>query len=267
MNVVLLRSRFGGNPHLHHCACKIKIVKQTMNRSHSHQNTCMKKGKPSTLSQSRALAHPYQLNQQAIYNRIGIEVAEQDRPENSRIVIKRIEHEWTDYCMHVDEHSTFPFQMTATKVYNFMFYQLFRPKKSGLSRSIGFDCDEYERVLAEYSVHLENNRLTGTPIPHPPEGVGKSSLQQYRAFLRKIHACHVAENLTSTPWELVFTEPCRNLIKIGDGRKMKQDKENYKEKVDKVFGPYQAVERMDELESEMWNKSKNLKGAGCWFRN
>ena len=71
------------------------------------------------------VTHPYALNQQAIYNRIGIEVAEQDIPENSRIIKNRIEREWRDYCYHVDAHATFPLQMTSHKVYNFMFYQLF----------------------------------------------------------------------------------------------------------------------------------------------
>ena len=238
-----------------------------MTKSPTHKSTHHKEGYPSPLSSPKTLPHPYDLNQQAVYNRIGVQVAEQDLPENSRLIIDRIEREWQDYCLHVDQDATFPLQMNPNKVYNFMFYQLFRPKKSGPSRSCGFDTMEYERVLAEYRVHLENCRISGVPIPHPPAGVGKSSLQQYRCFLRKIHARHVAENLTSMPWELVFTEPSINLVKIGEGRKTKQNKENYKEKVDKVFGPYQAVERMDELEDEMWSKSTSLKGAGCWFRN
>ena len=130
--------------------------------------------------------------------------------------------------MHVDAQATFPLQMTSHKVYNFMFYQLFRPKKRASSR-VGacFDGNEYDRVLADYSLHFENLRRNGTPIPHPTEGVGKSSLHQYRAFLRKIHANHVAENLTSTPFELVWTERCKMLIRTGEARKTKQDRENY----------------------------------------
>lgn len=213
-------------------------------------------------------SHPYELNQQAVYNRIGVEIAEQDLPENSRIIKNRIESEWNDYCMHVDAQATFPLQMTSHKVYNFMFYQLFRPKKRGSTRGGGsFDSREYDRVLAEYNTHFENRRLNGTPIPHPVEGVGKSSLHQYRAYLRKIHASHVAENLTSIPFELVWTERCKNLIRTGEGRKTKQDRENYKEKVDKVFGPYQAVEKLDEIEEKMWLKSAKLHGTGSWFRN
>jgi hypothetical protein len=214
------------------------------------------------------IAHPYALNQQAIYNRIGIEVAEQDIPENSRIIKNRIEHEWNDYCCHVDARARFPSQMTAHKVYNFMFYQLFRTKKSGSSRAAStFDPQDYDRVLSEYSIHFVNYTDHGIPIPHPPQGIGKSSLHQYRAYLRKIHASHVAENLSSLPFELVFTERCKQLIRIGEMRKTKQDRENYKEKVDKVFGPYHAVEKMDEVEEKMWSKSMKIQGTGNWFRN
>lgn len=212
-------------------------------------------------------SHPYELNQQAVYNRIGIEIVEQDLPENSRLIKNRIEREWRDYCYHVDAQATFPLQMTPTKVYNFMFYQLFRQKKSGPARANFFDGNEYDRVLAEYNEHFENYRQRRIPIPHPEQGIGKSSLHQYRAYLRKIHARHVSENLTSTPFELVFTEPSKNLVRTGEMRKTKQDRENYKEKVDKVFGPYQAVEKMDEIEDKMWFKSTNLKGTGSWFRN
>ena len=42
----------------------------------------------------------------------------------------------------------------------------------------------------------------------------------------------------------------QDLICIGETRKAKQDRENYKEHVDKVFGPYQAVEKMDEIKSK-----------------
>ncbi len=87
------------------------------------------------------------------------------------------------------------------------------PQKSSASRVTLFDVGDFDRVLAEYSIHFENSRLTGQPIPHPPEGVGKSSLQQYRSYLQKIHASPVAENLTSTPFELVSTEPSNNLVK------------------------------------------------------
>lgn len=214
-------------------------------------------------------SHPYELNQQAVYNRIGVEISEQDIPDNSRIIKNRIEREWNDFCLHVDAQATFPLQMTSQKVYNFMFYQLFRPKKSGSTTrgATSFDGNEYDRVLAEYSTHFENRRRNGTPIPHPTEGVGKSSLHQYRAFLRKIHASHVAENLTSTPFELVWTERCKALVRTGEARKTKQDRENYKEKVDKVFGPYQAVEKLDEIEATMWSKSAKLHGTGSWFRN
>ena len=70
------------------------------------------------------------------------------------------------------------------------------------------------------------------------------------------------------PFELVFTEPCKGLVRIGETRKTKQDKENYKEKVDKVFGgPYHAVEKMDEIEATMWVKSAKLRGTGSWLRN
>lgn len=213
-------------------------------------------------------SHPYELNQQSVINRIGVEIAEQDIPDNSRIIKNRIEREWNDYCMHVDADATFPLQMTPHKVYNFMFYQLFRPKKSGSTRGVTlFDGNEYDRVLAEYHAHFDNLRRTGTPIPHPVEGVGKSSLHQYRAFLRKIHANHVAENLTSSPFELVWTDRCKRLVRTGEARKTKQDRENYKEKVDKVFGPYQAVEKLDEIEAKMWSKSAKLHGTGSWFRN
>jgi hypothetical protein len=212
--------------------------------------------------------HPDSLNQQAINQRIGIEVAEQDLPENSRLIKNRIEREWRDYCLHVDPNSRFPLQMTAHKVYNFMFYQLFRQKNIGTSRSqYTFNGRDYDRVLSEYRIHLENYTRHKTPIPHPAEGLGKSALHQYRAYLRKIHASHVAENLTSIPFELVFTEPCKKLVRTGETRKTKQDRENYKEKVDKVFGPYHAVEKMDEVEEKMWKRSMKIQGSGSWLRN
>jgi hypothetical protein len=245
-------------------AATIKNGESFVSRSRS-SSCCPFKKAMSTSTSPNIEQHPDELNQQAIYNRIGVEIADQDIPENSKLIKNRIQREWHDYCMHIDPQGTFPLQMTSTKVYNFMFYQLFRHKKRGAARMSVFDGGEYDRVLAEYRLHFDNHRRTGQPIPHPPEGVGKSSLQQYRAYLRKIHASHVAENLTSIPFELVFTEPCKNLVRTGEARKTKQDRENYKEKVDKIFGPYQAVEKMDELRQPCGQGQHDFKEPAVGF--
>ena len=64
----------------------------------------------------QSVQHSYNLNQQAIFNQIGVEIAEQVHKtsrkihESSRIGLNRIKHEWNDYCLHVDAQGIFPFK-------------------------------------------------------------------------------------------------------------------------------------------------------------
>jgi hypothetical protein len=194
-------------------------------------------------------------------------VANQAVPENTQVVYGRVEKEWEAYCSHIaSRDDPFPTSMNANKVYDFMFYQVFRTKKGQSGH--GFDPLDYKDVLDSYQAHYQKkDDDPNYAIPHPVNGLGPSAIQQYRAGLKKIHDSHVATGLTGFGWEFVWNAHSKDLVKMAEQRQARHKKETYEEKADKIFGPCNAVERFDDLEDAFFQKSKSGRYCLQWLRN
>ena len=140
-------------------------------------------------------------------------------------------------------------------------------KTSGVrSGRVGnFDVDDYRQVVNYYSTFALNDE----EIPDPEFPIGYSAIAQYRAGLQKLHGWQVANHITSLGWEFVWwTNQTKDLVKLSESREVRRKRNNYEEKMDKVFAPYQAVDRFDVIENEFWSRSsRNARSAGCWLRN
>ena len=216
---------------------------------------------------------PVELEVQARLQQVAHVVANQNQPTSSGTIYKKVHFEWRAYCTYLSEtgrnRSAYVEHMDANKVFNFMFYQVFRDqKRRGGTKGGGLGAcspHDYEHVISTYSSYM--NGQEGR-IPDPEKPIGKAAIAQYRAALRKLHIWQVASNVTSLSWDFVFTDQSRNLVTISDKRAARKKKENYEEKVTKMFTPYQAVEQFDVIENEMWDRAKrNTRSTGSWLRN
>ena len=213
---------------------------------------------------------PAELEVRARLQQVAHIVENQHRPNSSGIIYEKVYNEWKAYCEHVvnlHEGSSI-YHLNAHKVFNFMFFQVFRCQKQRGGRAGGgmgtFDPLDYNAVIQQYSSYMRDNPGT---IPDPERPIGKAAISQYRAALRKLHAWEVNSNETSLTWDFVLTDQTKRLVKIAETRTARK-KENYKEKVNKMFTPYQAVEQFDVIEKEMWVRgSRHARSTGCWLRN
>lgn len=224
------------------------------------------------------LETPGELEDRTQLQQVAIAAAEQYRPENSTKIYHRVWSEWNVFCSHIARTAigsqSYTTHLTSAKVYSFMFYQTFRSQKrrggrGGTSIGNGFDPIDYEHVVSSYRnvfSSLANGEAATVPMPESP--LGNSTIAQYRAALKKLHGWQLARGETNIGWEFVWTDSVKALVQIVNTRRQRQKRENYEEKVDKIFGPYQAVDRLPDIEQAMWEKSSlNSRSACCWLRH
>ena len=70
------------------------------------------------------------------------------------------------------------------------------------------------------------------------------------------------------PWEHIWTLRCEELGKIMKLRAPMTKKLNYEEKIVSEFSPYQAVEKLGEIEDMLWhNGDGNMRSAAAYLRH
>jgi hypothetical protein len=183
--------------------------------------------------------------------------------------------EYFQYCDHCYPREAYAKILDARKVYKFMFYHTFRSQKARggpaapvLNDQIvmKFDPIKYAEVMTRYQTWMSGNG--GSEPPEPVKPVQLSTIDQYKAVFRHIHAQQVAQRVSSSSWEQIWTLPLVELHRLVKNRRSAVKKSNYDEKLEAEFAPYAAVDKYDEIEHELWMRGKQShRSAGAWLRH
>jgi len=202
--------------------------------------------------------------------------------KNTEIVYSRIEKEWEGYCTYINtlDHHAFPLLVTPDKLADFLFYHSFRPRQKtggvnggGRGGERKFDPEEYENVKREYqeAFQLWKADPKQNPMPDPKDGgIGISAIMQYRAAMKAVFNKQVDNNCNTLSWQSqVWSNRSRKLVKIVEDRKSRVDRAGCKEKVNKEFAGYHAIEQYENIEREFWDGSSDnsMKKAFPSLRN
>ena len=116
------------------------------------------------------------------------------------------------------------YTVTGEKLYQFMFYQVFRDQKTSHKHPGVFDELDYDRLGEKYLAILDDN--DGTIIGHeteilealePRNPLGFSSVSTYRSAVRKLYDYQAEEGngSNSLHWDTqICTRSVKNLLKI-----------------------------------------------------
>jgi len=198
-----------------------------------------------------------------------------------------IEEEWNDYCAYCYKDDPFNRVLEADKVYLFMYYQSYRParQRGGKNRSKQrWHPGLFEAVmkhmregggalpisLPSYTSRDDAGESEDLPDGFIPmkDGVGDSTFQQYRACLHKIHKWQVARCVNARAWEHIWTEPLDILHKFVKKRKSTQSRANFEEKMEASFAPYQALDKYNSIEEQVWAMGlNNVRSCASSLRN
>ena len=103
--------------------------------------------------------------------------------------------------------------------------------------------------------------------PEPALPVQNSTMDQYKAVFRKLHKQQSAQRVTSSHWEQIWTLPLENLHKLVKQRRQSVRKATYAEKLEAEFAPYAAVDKLDKLEHELWDRGRVSHRSAFWLRH
>jgi hypothetical protein len=90
--------------------------------------------------------------------------------------------------------------------------------------------------------------------PEPNNPVQNLAMDQYKAVFRKVHKQQSAQHVTSSVWEQIWTLPIKNLHKRVKQRRNCVRKATYAENLEAEFAPYAAVDKLDKLKYELWDR-------------
>ena len=192
-------------------------------------------------------------------------------PDSSNDIYDNKTKEYFQYCNCCYPLDYYNKVLDANKLYRFMFYQAFRSqKKRGGKRvtqnSIRFDLADYNEMTQKYQTWMTGNSNAEPPEPDNP--VQNSTMDQYKAVFRKVHKQQSAQRVTSNVWEQIWTLPVENLHKLVKQRRNCVRKATYAEKLEAEFAPYAAVDKLDKLEYEFWDRGRgSQRSAGTLLRH
>ena len=177
----------------------------------------------------QAVVNPASMSQTVRMRQSICRELEGEKPENTQKTQQPKMDEYFQFCRELYPHQTFPEQLTADKIYNFMFYVAFREKKKrGGNRKkdgehVDFDIDAYNKVIGSLTssgaeVALEN-------LPKPKEPLSKSTFNSYRACMRVIYNQQKANNQLSQNWDDLWTDHHKSIQEVVYRRQPKHKKE------------------------------------------
>ena len=116
------------------------------------------------------------------------------------------------------------FTVTGEKLYQFMFYQVFRDqktnnKKPGVFNVVDYDrlCDKYVAILDAHNGTISGNESAILDEMEPRNPLGFSSISTYRSAIRKLYDYQAEEGngSNSLNWDTqICTTSIKNLLKI-----------------------------------------------------
>lgn len=195
---------------------------------------------------------------------------EQMRKENTKLAYNPKINEFQEYCRAV--HGNLPpssiYLVTNAKLYDFLCYVAFRPKrkggkrKHGESSADGFRHEEYKEVMEK---HFGPSRDSDDTPVLPTDSLGFDAVNTYKAAIFNIHREQAANQSTSLSWRgQIWQGNCDNLMKHVKVRKKVMAKQNYEEKMDTHFSFFKAHDKDVVIEEVMWEdgqKASSLRVA------
>jgi hypothetical protein len=246
---------------------------QRERKQQAHTFSLVVPQQPATLlfAAQQPIQPPLALDMNPILEQAVLAIQREYTPDNSNDIYDNKTKEYFQYCDYCYPTDNYNKVLEANKLYRFMFYQAFRNQKKrggkrGTENSIRFDPVDYELVTKTYQTWMLGNSNAEPPEPKIP--VQNSTMDQYKAVFRKVHKQQSAQRVTSSHWEQIWTLPLENLHKLVKQRRQSVRKCNYAEKLEAEFAPYAAVDKLDELEHELWKRGRvSHRSAGTWLRH
>ena len=177
--------------------------------------------------------------------------------ENTWLVYEPKQKEYKAYCDIVCAREPDHCRQTVThdKIYDFMLYVSFRPKKRQGKRKHGepvpplFDHELYKNVKEMIKDGSYEN------VKNP---IGYQVFQTYKSAIWNLWDEQVGANSNAIDnWLRIWQADCRALAKIVKARKKVKAKEDHEEKMDNHFTFFKAHDKDKMIENEMWLEGQN----------
>ena len=166
--------------------------------------------------------------------------------------------EYCDFQYGGIEKENGRYKVNSVKAHSFIYYHAFREqKKRGKKRKgdiLLFNTEEY--------VNINNAAMKlahGETMKEPTLGLNYQMMVTYRCALQNLLKDQIDNGVTTETSELIFGKRFQTVMKMVKERKNRQNKKNYKEKIDSNSSPMQSAEHTASLEEWFFN---NAIGSG-----
>jgi hypothetical protein len=162
------------------------------------------------------------------------------------------------------------YTVNADSLYRFLFYHVFRNKKSSKGKKRGtqstFDAPEYDRVMAFYTARVctvehEDGRVVSTDVPDPENPVGGDTITTYRSSVKSLYDEQCDHGANGHRWPEINTPSVLKLMSIVKGRNKRVKKKNYAEKIEDASSPFHSYGQIGEIERSFWLKGCSAAGS------
>jgi Centromere DNA-binding protein complex CBF3 subunit, domain 2 len=185
-------------------------------------------------------------------------IIQQTTKENTQLAYNPKIAEFKQFCDFVYQHTPIEngrYTVDKDKVEVFMHYQCYRNKipsnrRAKANTSIQFRPSDFNEVLEKYG-NVPNDAV----IDDPSQGIGSSAIGQYKAGIKKLWEQQVQDNVNGVySWNLVWTLPVEDMVKMVKSRGRRVDRKNFKEKMDHETTHYSAVGQVESIEKSLFEE-------------
>ena len=183
--------------------------------------------------------------------------------------------EFLQFCdFEYKQEREFRRTINSDKLYKFLLFVAYRGKRQrGKKRTSGgdekvFDEEEYKAVMDRIGDLIKNRSsdcppgndeleaaATSATTGHGVELLGFSQLNIYKCAVQRLHGEQYDNGANRKTWDEIYTQRCKELLKLVKLRKPSEDRKHFKEKVDHTFLPYQVATEKPRLEEALWKRN------------
>jgi len=183
--------------------------------------------------------------------------------------------EFQEYCKKV--HGRLPphevYLVTNEKLYDFLTYVAFRPKReAGVKKKPAnvaeqcseFDYDEYKAVNKAVFEREPTKNADIFDTMAPENCIGFQTVNTYKCAIRRLWKEQAEAGSTRLLWQHVYQSNCETLMDHVRARKPVVAKRRHEEKMDTHFTMFKGLDLDIVVEEEFWEKSRkagNLRSA------
>lgn len=154
--------------------------------------------------------------------------------------------EFRGFCTSLYGKAAIDQLVTPDKLFGFLFYQAHRRKFVKKRETGYFDRADYDDVISKVD---DDNDLEEHDV------VGSQAIQQYLGAIRNIFTVQKRQGHVQIEAEALMTDRLKDLLKLVVDRKERVLVGNCKERVDGEFDPFVLVDKVPNIEEEMWQVS------------